>query len=168
MSAFTEEQLELISSVFNPLFNNAKFEALTEQGENATSNEGITVIRCRIPLDSSKSMMEAALNVGGSDYQRHAVSVLKLFCELRPEDTPASTAYGWHISDTSDLDFLTCDYSLYWYKSSGDRQGGIQITLSLKGADPHMSLKKPSKAKAEAAPAPAAPTEATDSPWGKK
>lgn len=166
MSAFTEEQLELISSVFNPLFKNAKFEALTEQGDKATSNEGITAIRCRIPLDSSKSMMEAALNVGGSDYQRHAVSVLKLFCELRPEDTQSSTAYGWHIGDTSDLDFLACDYSLYWYKPGGDRQGGIQICLSLRGADAHMCLQKPVKAKA--APAPAAPTKATDSPWGKK
>jgi hypothetical protein len=168
MSAFTEEQLRLVSQTFSSLFNVAKFEALTADGQKAAGNVDITTIRCRIPLDSGRSMIEAALGVGGTDYQLNAVAVLKLFLELKPAEAVAPSEFGWHLADSSELDFLDYAYSLYWYKPNGERQGGIQISLWIKGGEGHMSLRKPTKARAAApAAAPASP-EATDSPWGGK
>jgi hypothetical protein len=113
-------------------------------------------------------MIEAALGVGGTDYQKNAVAALKLFLESKPQAEESVTEFGWHVGEEAELDFLNSEYSLYWYKPNGERQGGIQISLSLKDTDSHMSLKKPFAPKKAASPAAAAPAEATDSPWGKK
>lgn len=167
MSAFTEEQLQLVSQKFSPLFKAVKFEALDSDGQRVKGDSGIVAIRCRIPLDSSKSMIEAALGVGGTDYQKHAVAALKLFLESKPQAEESVTEFGWHVGEEAELDFLNSDYSLYWYKPGGNRQGGIQICLSLRGADSHMNLRKPAAKKAAPAPAPA-PAADTDTPWGPK
>ena len=167
MSAFTHEQQRLIAALYGPLFSRAKFEALTADGRRSGPMELVLCVRCRIPLDSSKAMVEAAMGVGGTDYQKEAVATLKLFLELKPAEVQETSEFGWHVSGgAGDLDFLDCQYSLYWYKPGGERQGGVQISLSLKGTNNHMSLQKPKKA--APAPAPAAiPAAAPAAPkWG--
>ena len=147
MSAFTHEQQRLIAALYGPLFSRAKFEALTADGKKVGADGAGTVcIRCRIPLDSSKAMVEAAMGVGGTDYQKEAVATLKLFLELKPAEVQETSEFGWHVSGgAGDLDFLDCQYSLYWYKPGGAPGGGPNLPVS-QGTNNHMSLQKPKKA----------------------
>ena len=139
MSAFTHEQQRLIAALYGPLFSRAKFEALTADGKKVGADGAGTVcIRCRIPLDSSKAMVEAAMGVGGTDYQKEALATLKLFLELKPAEVQETSEFGWHVSGgAGDLDFLDCQYSLYWYKP-GERQGGPNLPVSQGDKQPHV------------------------------
>ena len=176
MSAFTHEQQRLIASTFGPLFQQARFEALNSEGEPVKDGEeGTTCVRCRIKLDSAKTMVEVAMGVGGTDYQLNALATLKHFVELKSQTrSPAVTSeFGWHTASENTLSFLEMGYSLYWYRRDGERQGGIQISLWLKGTQGHMSLQKPQKSrgKKEAVASATPASTASDAPaapkWGQ-